>query len=74
MYSGAVVKVYADSQQNNKKLTILHFKMGDFAKFRHFLQKTICSPQGRFLVIRQFFVKNEILWSQLIVINSAAGS
>jgi len=33
MYSGAVVKVCADSQQNNKKRLFftLNFKMGDFA-------------------------------------------
>jgi len=34
MYSGAMVKVCADSQQNNKKTTILHFKTGDFARLR----------------------------------------
>jgi len=43
MYFGAVVKVCADSQQNNFfKKSVLHFKTGDFAKFR---QKSIFLPQ-----------------------------
>jgi len=47
MYSGAVAKVCADSQQNNLlKTTVLHFKTGDFAKFS---QKSTFSPQGWFL-------------------------
>jgi len=50
MYSGAVVKVCTNSQQNNKNTTVLHFKTGDFAKF---CQKF--SPQGWVLDISSVF-------------------
>jgi len=50
MYSGAVVKVCADSQQKNKKTNVLHFKTTDFAKL---CQKSIFSPQGVLVIFRQ---------------------
>jgi len=55
MYSAAVVKVCADSQQNNKKTTVLHFKNGDFAKFHQISSKINIFPQGWFLFISSAF-------------------
>ena len=47
-----MVNVRADSRQNNKKATVLQFKIGNFVKFR---QKSIFSPQGWFFVILSVF-------------------
>ena len=67
MFSEVVVKVCADSWLDNKKATVMHFEMGNFVKLVKFCQKSIFSPQGCFSSFCQFFVKNEIFWSSLMV-------
>ena len=51
-----------DSRQNNKKATVLHFKLDDFVKFcqkhQYFSHKI-----GFSLISSVFILKNEILWS-----------
>jgi len=60
IFSAAMMKVCADSWQNNKKATVLPFKTGNFFNYR---QKIIFLPQGWFLSFCQFFDKNKILQS-----------
>jgi len=54
MYSGAVVKVCADSQQNNKN-DCFALITGDFAKFHQILSKVYMFATRVFLVILSVF-------------------
>jgi len=54
---GALLKVCADSQPDNKKATVLQFKREIFLNFVKIYQKSIFLPR------LWFFIKNEILWS-----------